>query len=118
MLSTYKILFNGQVQGVGFRPFVSKLAKKMGLGGIVSNNEEGVIIIASGASSDLLKFYQELINKPPPVARIIGHEMIKIKSASYDTFDIVPSSTEGKLNLALTPDFGICSSCAEEISDP
>jgi hydrogenase maturation protein HypF len=118
MHKSYKIIINGRVQGVGFRPYVSKLARKMGLKGIVSNNEEGVIIFASGESDDVLEFYQELISKPPPVARIKAHKMMKTKSIAYDTFEIVPSSTKGKLNLSLTPDFGICPSCSAEISNP
>ncbi len=91
MHKTYRIIINGRVQGVGFRPYVSKLARKMGLTGMVSNNEEGVIIFASGASDDVLEFYQELVNNPPPVARIKGHKMMKTKSIAFDTFEIVPT---------------------------
>ncbi len=118
MHKTYRIIINGRVQGVGFRPYVCKLARKMGLTGMVSNNEEGVIILVSGASDDVLEFYQDLVSNPPPVARIKGHKMMKSKSIAYDTFEIVPSSMQGKLNLALTPDFGICPSCSEDISNP
>ncbi len=118
MPDTYKILFNGQVQGVGFRPHVSKLARKMNITGTVSNNEEGVILMATGASEKVLEFYHILLKNPPPAARINGHGIMKVKSVAFDTFDIVPSSAKGKLNLALTPDFGICPSCSEETSNP
>ncbi len=118
MLSTYKIICNGRVQGVGFRPYVSKLAKEMGLTGIVSNNEDGVIIIVSGAANPILEFYEKLIKKPPPLARIKSHKILKKEAVKYESFDIVPTQAKGKLNLALTPDFAICETCSREISDP
>ena len=118
MLSTYKIICNGRVQGVGFRPFVSKLATAMGLTGVVSNNEDGVIIILSGASDLIIEFYHELIRNPPPLAKIKGHKITETDLVKYNSFNIIPSRSKGKLNLALTPDFGICAVCSEEISDP
>ena len=118
MLSTYKIICNGRVQGVGFRPYVSKLAKSMGLTGNVSNNEDGVIIFASGAAEHILQFYKELTKNPPPVARIKTHEIIELDWVKYDRFEILPTQVKGKLNLALTPDFAICKTCSSEISDP
>ena len=118
MRSTYKIICNGRVQGVGFRPYVSKLAKSMGLTGNVSNNEDGVIIYASGASAHVTQFYRELVNNPPPVAIIKTHEIIKLDWVKYERFEILPTQAKGKLNLALTPDFAICEICSEEISDP
>ena len=118
MLSTYKIICNGRVQGVGFRPFVSKLATAMGLTGVVSNNEDGVIIILSGASDLIIEFYHELIRNPPPLAKIKGQKITETDLVKYNSFNIIPSRSKGKLNLALTPDFGICAVCSEEISDP
>ncbi len=117
MLSTYKIICNGRVQGVGFRPHVSKLAKSLGLTGNVSNNEHGVTIFVSGAEQHLSRFYKELIENPPPVARIRTHEIIKSDWVKFDRFEIVHTQTTDKLNLALTPDFAICKTCSSEISD-
>ena len=118
MRSTYKIICNGRVQGVGFRPYVSKLAKSMGLSGHVSNNEDGVIIYVSGETKYVKEFYRELIENPPPVAIIKTHQIIKSDWVKYERFEILPTQTKGKLNLALTPDFAICEICSEEISDP
>lgn len=117
MLSTYKIICNGRVQGVGFRPYVSKLAKSMELTGHVSNNEDGVIIYASGETAQVTQFYRELINNPPPVAIIKTHEIIKLDWVKFERFEILPTKAKGKLNLALTPDFAICEICSEEVSD-
>lgn len=118
MLSTYKIICKGRVQGVGFRPYVSKLARSKGLTGNVSNNEDGVIIFTSGEKAQILQFYKELIKNPPPVARIKSHEIMELDWIQYNRFEIVPTQTKGKLNLALTPDFAICETCSSEMIDP
>lgn len=118
MLSSYKITFSGRVQGVGFRPFVTEMAKKMGLTGYVSNNEDGVIIMLTGAKEKVEDFYRSLLENPPPVSRITSHFIDEVDLVLYDSFGIKPSSASGKLNLALTPDFGICDACSSEISDP
>ena len=118
MLRTYKIAIGGRVQGVGFRPFVNKLANTMGLLGYVSNNEDGVVIMVSGESDTIYHFYKDLLENPPPLARIKTQHYIEVNYCNFDSFTIVPSQTERKLNLALTPDFGICPECRVEILDP
>ena len=70
MLKTYKIAVSGQVQGVGFRPFVYCLASKFSLNGTVSNNEVGVLIFVSGEANNIESFYSKLIQFPPPASRI------------------------------------------------
>ena len=59
MLKSYQIEITGQVQGVGFRPYVYSLAKEFSLTGTVSNNEKGVIIFASGIEESILTFYNK-----------------------------------------------------------
>lgn len=118
MLSSYKITFSGRVQGVGFRPFVTEMAIKNGLTGYVSNNEDGVIMRVTGIKEKIEIFYQDLIKNPPPVSRITSHSIDEVDLELYDSFQIKPSSSRGKLNLALTPDFGICNECKSDISDP
>ena len=116
-LTTFKILISGQVQGVGFRPFVSRLADTMSLTGTVSNNEEGVIIVVTGTTDQIHRFYRNLINDPPVVSRITGHQILETDVKIFEKFRIVPSSAQNRLNLALTPDFGICRNCSDELSD-
>ena len=118
MLKSCKILFSGQVQGVGFRPYVFNLAKRFNLTGTVSNNEEGVIIYVSGKDSKVLEFYKTLFSFPPPIALVEKHKLIEIDYQKYDDFKIIPSSTQGKVNLRLTPDFAICDQCKEDIKNP
>ncbi|MGB5497296.1 MAG: carbamoyltransferase HypF [Maribacter sp.] len=117
MPKTYKILISGSVQGVGFRPFVYALARQFNLKGTVSNNEEGVIIYTSGQKKSILSFYKKLIKGPPKVSRINHHTLQEIDFITFEDFQIIPSQKGGQLNLPLTPDFGICDMCKNEISD-
>ena len=117
MQRTYKILISGQVQGVGFRPYVYNLAKDFSLKGSVSNNENGVIILVQGSDQTVKTFYDRLINFPPPVSKIKEHSITEIQSILFNDFNIVPSKKEGQLNLILTPDFAICEDCKEDIKD-
>lgn len=115
---TCKIVINGQVQGVGFRPFVYSAASLYHINGTVSNNEEGVIIIATAPEEKLDLFYQHLLKHPPQVARINRHSRQEIPEQPFDTFSIVPSKKNAQLNLQLTPDFALCEVCQQEVSDP
>lgn len=118
MLKTYKLVITGQVQGVGFRPFVYVLARQFNLTGTVSNNEEGVIIYLTGSEKDIKSFISELIANPPKVSRINAHHYEEIELQTFDDFNIIHSQKGSKLNLQLTPDFAICMDCANEITDP
>ncbi len=115
MLKTYKISISGQVQGVGFRPYVYSLASEFSLTGTVSNNEEGVIIFVSGEEESIYNFYNKLIQFPPPVSRIKDSEILQIEDKVFDEFKIIPSKKGGQLNLSLTPDFAICDDCQNDI---
>ncbi|WP_456424290.1 carbamoyltransferase HypF [Lutibacter sp.] len=117
MLKTYKISISGQVQGVGFRPFVYNLARKYVIKGTVSNDENGVLIYASQTKEQVAVFYKELLNNPPPVATIISSKIIDIEFQKFDNFKIIPSNKKGQVNLPLTPDFAICDDCKNEIKD-
>jgi len=118
MLVSQKIRIAGQVQGVGFRPFVYNLACRFDISGYVSNDERGVIIHVEGESDTLNEFYRELIDNPPPLARIHSHFLESSDPEGCSDFRIRTSQKGGPLNLQLTPDFGICDTCREEIADP
>lgn len=118
MFKTFVIIITGQVQGVGFRPFVYTLAKTKNLVGTVSNNEKGVIIYLAGNEEEIQSFYQELIHHPPPVSIIKESNIRKISFHEFDDFKIISSVKKGKLNLPLTPDFAICDDCKKDIINP
>ena len=112
------MVLRGRVQGVGFRPYVYVLANQWKLRGYVSNNEEGVIILLTGTDPEIHGFYESLVKNPPPMADIKSHYLQKTDRLAFEDFRIVPSGKNQKLNLALTPDFGLCDACKSEISDP
>lgn len=117
MTKTYRISISGQVQGVGFRPFVYNLASTFSLLGTVSNNEEGVIIFISGLESVVQQFYTTLIENPPPVSKISTSSICEIDYKDFVDFQIIPSKKGGQVNLPLTPDFALCEECENELVD-
>jgi hydrogenase maturation protein HypF len=116
--STFRIVIQGRVQGVGFRPFVYRQARDYGIRGSVSNNEEGVIIHATGSKDKLTAFYESITGSPPPVSRVIHHFFEEIPLEEVGSFRIVSSTKTDQLNLQLTPDFALCPECKSELLDP
>jgi hydrogenase maturation protein HypF len=117
-MQTYKITISGQVQGVGFRPFVYGLAKSFSLTGTVSNNEEGVVIFVKGPKDSIQQFFEKLLKNPPPVSKIKNSAISQIDFLEFTDFNIIPSTKSSRLNLPLTPDFAICDDCKKDIQDP
>ena len=118
MLKTFKIQISGQVQGVGFRPFVYNLAQEHDLKGTVSNDENGVVIFANGTEGMLMNFIDDIVEHAPDAAIIQHHEMREVASCAFREFKIVPSKVASKVAIPLTADFAICASCSDEIQDP
>jgi len=109
------IVVKGIVQGVGFRPFVYKLAKKFKLKGWVNNNSEGVYIDVEGTPEDIDKFLQCLKNNPPPLALIEKITVKDDKILNYSNFEIKESEKSlGKITF-ISPDIATCSDCEEDI---
>lgn len=116
--TTFRIHISGQVQGVGFRPFVYQLANSLELTGWVNNSLDGVHIEVSGNEEVICNFYQHIIRHPPLLARITHHHFEKISTKSFDIFSIRESNETGVANLLLSPDFALCESCKNELFDP
>ncbi|MCA0153357.1 carbamoyltransferase HypF [Winogradskyella vincentii] len=117
-MQTVKIVISGQVQGVGFRPFVFNLAEMLDVNGTVSNNEEGVIIFAQASKEIVDSFYKALLKEAPILSKIDKHYITEVNHKKFKDFKIIPSENASGLNLQLTPDFGICDKCKNEINDP
>ncbi|WP_372792756.1 carbamoyltransferase HypF [Lutibacter sp.] len=117
MFKTYKITVSGQVQGVGFRPYVYSLASEFYLNGTVSNNEEGVVIYVTGFEKSIHDFYSKLLQFPPPISRIKNYSITSIEYQKFEDFKIIQSKKSGNLNLPLTPDFAICEDCKKDIEN-
>ncbi|MDR3541498.1 MAG: carbamoyltransferase HypF [Desulfosporosinus sp.] len=109
------IYFNGIVQGVGFRPFVFKLAEEMGIKGWVNNSSHGVSIHAEGINLDL--FYDRLLKEAPPLAKIVTARSVETELNKYVTFEIVQSKPEPDADVLISPDVATCGECLEDMVD-
>jgi hydrogenase maturation protein HypF len=117
MDETWHIHIKGQVQGVGFRPFVYQQARNFGFNGWVNNTIDGVHCEFNAAENEARQFYQTLIRRAPDLSVITAHNLQKTGSTSYDQFQIIHSNAEGQQNLLLTPDFAMCKDCRRELFD-
>ncbi|PRY87716.1 carbamoyltransferase HypF [Donghicola tyrosinivorans] len=109
-----RIRVRGQVQGVGFRPFVWLLARELGVTGRVLNDPEGVLIEAYGPAATLPDL---LRTKAPPLSRIDGIEVTPITGEAPTDFVIAASEGSGA-ETRVTPDAATCPDCLEEIHNP
>ena len=114
----WRITIGGRVQGVGFRPFVAKLAGELGLAGVVGNDVHGAFIEVQGALERLQDFRRRLSAEAPPLARLGTILHSDIAELSAPGFAIVASADGAQPSLAITPDAAICPACAREIADP
>ena len=93
MQRTFEIIISGQVQGVGFRPFVYGLAKQYQLKGSVSNNQDGVRIRINTSEEKAQKFLSAILNDAPEISVIQRHSISEITFCPFDDFKIIPSET-------------------------
>jgi hydrogenase maturation protein HypF len=113
-----EITISGRVQGVGFRPFVYNLAKKLHIKGFVTNNEKGVLIQAVADETVLDDFYDQIVTQKPRSSEITSSQKHSILSAEkFNDFVIKPTATNLLIDIPLTPDFAICKSCSNEMLD-
>ncbi|WP_406661620.1 carbamoyltransferase HypF [Methanolobus sp. ZRKC3] len=113
-----KIMVEGIVQGVGFRPFVYRMAKKHELHGYVKNAGGRVEIIVQGSKRQIDNFLHDLQFENPAQSQIDKLECKEADLCHYTDFSIVKSNTANTPNSILVPDIGICKNCLAELSDP
>jgi hydrogenase maturation protein HypF len=117
-ISALRITVTGVVQGVGFRPFVYNLARRMGLSGWVLNHSGGVDIEVEGPAPGVAAFMAALEAQAPPLARVATLEAECIAPRGFDTFEIRHSeSQQGRYQL-ISPDVATCPDCRRELFDP
>ena len=111
-------IIRGQVQGVGFRPYVFRLAHDARISGFVANDNRGVIIEGQGPQGNLKHFSETLKGNPPPLARIDAITQVTIaRRAEEHDFYIMPSDGRGSGRTDITPDTALCAQCRREIFD-
>ena len=111
------IRIRGQVQGVGFRPFVYRLATERGLSGFVRNDGAGVDIEIQGDAARLDEFLDAL-HELPPLARIDQLHVTRLAVQIAEPAFIIAESNGGSITADITPDIAVCGSCLAEMLDP
>lgn len=114
----YRFHINGIVQGVGFRPFVYRLARELNLAGFVNNTSEGVLIEAQGPLENLDTFRRRLREEAPPLSRIVDFALKEIPPSHDDGFSIIESDDNASASTLIAPDMSVCADCLRELFDP
>jgi len=118
MKTAFSIHIRGVVQGVGFRPFVYRLARAHSLAGWVINAEAGVEIHVEGTAEELQAFIHELETKPPPAAQITSLEVQVEEPEGLSEFTIRESLRRDRPTVRISPDLPVCNACLAELFDP
>lgn len=114
-ISRRRFHLRGQVQGVGFRPFVYRLATEFELGGEVSNDDNGAVIEVEGPRPSIDTFAAALIERLPPLARISDLQQSDVEPAGQTAFRIGTSRSGSSAKPEVTPDAATCPDCLAEL---
>lgn len=114
-MKTFQIHINGLVQGVGFRPHVLRLAREAGFLGWVSNAKDGLHIEINASEEEANAFCKKVIDASPPNAVVTGYKVKPAAPVSFTDFTVKQDDDPTVPDLLLTPDFGLCESCRDEI---
>jgi len=116
-LVRHRLRVKGVVQGVGFRPFVHRLAADLQLAGLVGNDTEGVFVEVEGSVSSVAAFERRLVAEKPPMARIeaVDKEVEAVRGERL--FRIVESRSVARVSAFVSPDAAVCDDCVAEMFD-
>lgn len=118
LTSARRLVLSGQVQGVGFRPFIYRLAIEHALTGWVRNCVGIVEIHVQGQSKDLKNFTADIFAKNPPLAKPKMESDDLSDTGEFDTFSILQSEARGKTRISVPADLFLCDDCLSELNDP
>lgn len=113
-----RYLINGIVQGVGFRPFVFRLATELHLSGWVRNTPAGVELELQGRAEQLASFRHRLQAELPPLAAISSLETCDLPASDTETCFVILPSSDGRVEAQIAPDSALCADCLRELTDP
>ncbi|MEW6613558.1 MAG: carbamoyltransferase HypF [Pseudomonadota bacterium] len=108
----------GQVQGVGFRPFVYRLAGELGLSGWVRNDAEGVELEVQGTAAAVARLHERLQREAPALARIAAVEQASRPPRAGEAGFAIVASRGGHVTTGIVPDAAVCADCLAELFDP
>lgn len=113
-----RVALYGAVQGVGFRPFVYRLATDQELTGWVLNSGAGLLVEAEGPQADITRFLERLDAECPPSAVVLTREVSLLDPAGYEHFEIRHSESSSAPNTSVLPDLATCPECLSELLSP
>ncbi|NEE22553.1 carbamoyltransferase HypF [Streptomyces sp. SID7499] len=113
-----RVTVHGTVQGVGFRPFVHRLATDLALAGFVSNTANGVLIEVEGPPDGVADFCDRLAGEPPPLATVTGVGFEDLPATGADSTFGIRSTDRSPGSTLLPPDTATCPDCLRELRDP
>ena len=113
-----RLTLRGAVQGVGFRPFVYRLATEMQLTGWVLNSSSGLTVEVEGSPDDLRCFEQRIESERPKASVITTRESAWLPVKGFTTFEIHHSQTDTAKSVNVLPDLATCDDCRRELFDP
>jgi hydrogenase maturation protein HypF len=114
----HRLTVSGSVQGVGFRPFVFRLARSLGLVGLVGNDAGGAFVEVEGAPAAVAAFEARLTAEAPPLARIAAVRAVPLAPRGEAGFAIVASVVAPGTRTLVPPDTATCDACLAELDDP
>ncbi len=117
-LNARRLVLTGRVQGVGFRPFVYRLAHELQLAGHVRNLRGDVEVVIAGDTAALDAFARQVIERAPPLARPALRSSESCAPPESADFVIAPSSAVQQPQVSVPPDFFACPDCLAELADP
>lgn len=112
------VALQGAVQGVGFRPFVFRLAAEMGLAGWVCNSSAGLTLEVEGAPDEVHRFLERLDSEKPTASVVLTRETAILAPAGLSRFEIRTSDEDSSKTAAVLPDLATCPACLAELRDP
>jgi len=112
-----RIMLRGAVQGVGFRPFVYRLATEMSLTGWVLNSSAGLVVEVEGSAGELRRFEQRIERERPRASVVTVHESEWLPVQGFTTFEIHHSEAASVKSVNVLPDLATCADCRNELFD-
>lgn len=118
MIFRVKINIRGAVQGVGFRPFIYRLAADLNLNGFVYNSSQGVFIEVEGEKQIINEFIFRIEKEKPEFSFITGMEFSFLDPVGFSNFEIRESTNDENKSTIILPDIAVCEDCLNEMNNP
>ncbi len=118
MIKRVRYLFSGVVQGVGFRPFIFRMATRHSLSGFVQNRPDGVVVEVEGPGEAIHSFMSGVNEELPPLANVSGTFSEEVEIKNDKAFRIIESEALGPGKVYIAPDIATCGDCLKELFDP